>query len=261
MACAPERREDLVRLAQGRLEGPEADEVLDHALGCPLCGEELELLADLGQALAAGAFGERPRAAAARVFGGRRIAAAAAAILVTTAAFWLLFGPGTAFDLSGLADLTPVPFVEGTLRGPDGGPQDGREEGGAGDGAERLRAAMDAYNRGDHGAAAPLLARLLAEDPELHWLRIYLGVSSLYLARPDEAIEVLAPAAALGAGRAGRISERALWYTAMAHLLRSDAPRAIAALERVRDGGGGLSGRAERKLREVAAALGEAAAP
>jgi tetratricopeptide (TPR) repeat protein len=239
MACSPENHERLVRLAQGRLPGAEADAILEHALGCASCGEELDFLGDLTRAVELeAAAARRPAGAWRRPW--IRFTAAAAALIAALVAGWLSFGERPP-SLASLADIAPFAFVEGTLRG-----------GGGEERAARFAAAMAAYNGRDLAAAAALLGSLAAEDPEDHKLHLYLGVSLLQLGRVAEAASALARAA----GAEGLLGERARWYLAMTHLLREDAAAARRSLEEIRDAGGAYRRNAERTLEALAAAEG-----
>jgi len=167
MACAPSYHDRLVELAQGALSGPEADRLLEHVLSCPKCSEELDFLADLTTAVARvePAPGKQPEPHGAQVLSlerpfwrRRAVLAAAAAILLAgiIAPIVLRNRP----SLRELADIRPIPFVEGVLRSKDVE----REP--------RFQEAMRSYSLGDFAAAAAALDSLLTADPDDHKLRI-----------------------------------------------------------------------------------------
>lgn len=246
MACKEEQRELLVRLSLGRLEGAEADAVLEHALTCADCSEDLELLADLTRASEAGTQAgskDGAMATATEPTSGEvdgqvgseadvvrapaltrrqsrfRWLQAAAALLVVAAIAWSL-APGPVRDYTAVADLTPFPFVEGTLRG--NGADDPR--------SAQLQEAMATYKRGDYEAAGSALRSLVDGDADLRWPRVYLGVCELQRGDPDGAIEALLPAL-----ESVDVAEHALWFVGMAQLVKNDGAEARRTFERLRD--------------------------
>jgi len=238
MACSEEQRDRLVEFARGALSAHDADALIEHTQACSACSEEFDVLAGVTRALdrEAAARAAPGRGAARRwTWTPRRLSAAAAVLLAGALGLWFAGGPGPR-ALSDLARIDPVPFVEGALRG--GAPE--REP--------RFRAAMEAYSSGDFAAAAPALAALLVEDADDHKLRIYLGISYLNLGRTAEAIAALEPARA-GAG--GLLGERALWYLAMAHLLREDGAAAQSAFEELAARRGSYRKNAEEMLEKL----------
>ncbi len=238
MACSTENHERLVEFARGGLEGAQADALLDHVQTCAACGEEFDLLAGLTSLLERESPSRRAssrnacRAGLPRVLTARRASAAAAVFLAGALGWWASFGIGSR-SLRGLARIDPVPFIEGTLRG------------GETEREPRFRRAMEDYSRGDYASAAVALAALLAEDPEDHKLRVYLGVSYLRLDRPAEAAAALEP----GRARApGILGERVLWYLGMAHLLREDGEAARMAFSELAERRGAYRKDAEEML-------------
>ncbi len=254
MACTPEYRERVWALAAGKLGDPEAGDLLEHIARCAACGEDLDLFADLsrtcaalearkaasrgddGPSLAPGAVHPALGPAALRPSGEPvtlrpargwpalrtwRAAAAAAVVLITAlAGGWVVLRRDGPRNLARLADIEPIAFVEGALRGPSE------------DRLPRFREAMRAYARGEYAAASGALAQLVEEDPGDHKLRVYLGIGLLQVGKAGEAIHALEPAVE---GGEGLVRERALWYLGAAHLLREDAPAARRTLEALRD--------------------------
>ena len=258
-ACSDENTELLVELQHGRLSAADAEAMLEHLAGCEVCAAAFEFRLDVETAvtpeIARPTSQNKPMATGVSAttrpapwYRRPRILGVAAAFLITVVGVWTTIGVyrntnPTRRGITHLADLTPVPFIEGTLRG--------SSEDTSASAVREFRDAMDAYGGGDYPLAASRLMRLQGRAPQDAKVHLYLGIARLQLRQFPEAQRSLERAREHSDGL---LHERAVWYLAMGAIASGQASAATRHLRALRDLGGSYATSAAELLQKIGAA-------
>lgn len=223
MACTPQRARQLGELVAGTLEPEVAEELVEHAAGCPVCASVLSR----GGATGTRAVSGRPLA--------RLLPIAVGLALVATMLFLVFRGTLPREPRGALARLATVerPAI----------PEDTSPE---------LRLALAPFEAGDWEAAARALEARLEAAPGDARAAVFLGVARLELGEAERA--------ALALRRAWVSDDRwaknaAQWYLAHALLALEKGRVALHHLEQLARRGGPFATRAPAKIEAVRAAL------
>jgi len=256
MACSQNMWDQLKDFSLGHLNGPDLDRVLAHIEECSSCSDDVELLArmttlaaergetllemkveiDRGRsryALLAGLLGRMKRFLSPIPFPARVLVPVGAAVI-------LFFAYGTLSHRSGgygsLADLTPAPYYQASLRGS------------APEGEALFTKAMGDYLEGDYEGASGTLLRLAHGRDCDEKVVFYLGVSLLLAGETDDAVLHLERTA--GSSNAA-MRQASVWYLTQADLLEGNLEAARTRLELLSGEEGEFSQRAGEQLAKL----------
>jgi len=236
MACSKDMGDLLKDFSLGHLKGVELDRILAHIEDCSACSDDLELLASVttlaaerGETLLEPEMEKTLGKVAGSVFKGfmsmlrglvAPIPIPARVLVPVAAAVFVFFAYGPLSHRDGsyhsLADLTPAPYYQVSLRG-----SSSEED-------LLFTGAMEDYLEGDYESASRVLLHLVNTRDYSEITLFYCGVSLLLEGDAEEA----APHLERTAGSSNtKIRQASVWYLAQADLLKGDGEGAKVRLE------------------------------